>query len=290
VRFYVQLAEREDDLQYYVPPWAVPELPSDMTSGQFVAKLEAKEVDLPEHALAAADKLLTGGGSEPLLLVLGEAGSGKSLFLWTCVRQRLSAIETVLSAPAGEQGEVTATPTSPGPVLWLPLVIDLKQYKVSQLPGLLARYLSDSKGCRLPTAVVDDLVEGRDVVIPGVGRVGLLVLFDGFDELQTEGSVEGTAAARSALKDFMKVVVRSARSPGSVRAVVTSRESRLVSRADEDAVFGTDHARRVLLPFSRAQVSSGSVPAISYTCVCPAGLLTTESCWNIAPLYVSHTS
>jgi hypothetical protein len=98
------------------------------------------------------------------------------------------------------------------------------------------------------------------MTIPSLGPVGLLVLCDGFDELQAEASEDATIAARIALKDLYSLLCGkgpgSVWAPGVLRMVCTSRESRLKDRTDENTVFGA-HGRRVLLPFSKAQVGSG---------------------------------
>jgi hypothetical protein len=265
VVFTVQLQERLGDLDYYVPPLAVQDLPSDMTSGQFVSLMDTASAALPSPALPATDALgvlLT--GTDHLMVVLGEAGSGKSLFTWTCVQRCLETIEERLRGTPVVQPPPSVDPSAssvrggdstPTPSLWLPLVIDLKQYKASELGGLLPRYLASPEACGLPAEAVAALREGA--TIPGLGVVGLLVLCDGFDELQAEGSEDATAVARLALKDLYCLLcgvgAGAVWQASTLRMVVTSRESRLRDRGDENAVFGA-HARRLLLPFSTGQV------------------------------------
>ena len=87
-------------------------------------------------------------------------------------------------------------------------------------------------------------------------RASILVICDGFDELKAEETTDATATVRAGLRDFFNLVSDNARSTwfaGSLKVVVTSRESRLSGRADENAVFGK-HRRRVLLPFNDTQV------------------------------------
>jgi hypothetical protein len=253
------LLERVGDLDYYVPPLAVRDLPADMTSGQYVAQLDVGSSSLPyppEPAVDAVDALMAGASDSPdrLLLVLGEAGSGKSLFTWTCVQRCLGAVEERMRSAATHDVVPGAGDGSTRPTLWLPLVMDLKQLKASELGGALARHLAP-EACGLPVETAAALRGG--MTIPSVGPVGLLVLCDGFDELQAEASEDATNTARITLKDLFCLLCGkgpgSVWAPGVLRMVVTCRESRLKDRADENAVFGA-HGRRLLLPFSKAQV------------------------------------
>lgn len=253
-----QLLARAGDLDYYVPPLAVRDLPADMTSGQYVAQLDAGSTSLPyplEPAVDAVETLMAGASDSPdrLLLVLGEAGSGKSLFTWTCVQRCLDAIEERLRGAAAPQAASSAGPGGDAkPTLWLPLCMDLKQCKGSELGGALVRHLVAPASCGLPVEVVAALRGGT--AIPNLGPVGLLVLCDGFDELQAEASEDATNAARIALKDLFSLLCGgSVWAPGVLRMVVASRESRLKDRGDENSVFGA-HGRRLLLPFSKAQI------------------------------------
>jgi hypothetical protein len=86
----------------------------------------------------------------------------------------------------------------------------------------------------------------------------LLVFLDGFDELQAEDSPEATEDARRRLVDLYTTLCGGKDlvwSSTVLRVVVTSRESRLSGRGDQNAVFGA-HRRRVLLPFRSSQVRS----------------------------------
>ncbi len=141
----------------------------------------------------------------------------------------------------------------PEAITWLPVVLDLKRFKVSQLGGLLHRYLRDPEWCGLPPECVTQLREGA--TLPGVGRVGLLVLCDGFDEVQGEVSEVATAAARRSLTDLYCRLCGEglAWSTATLRVIVTSRESRLKDRGEESVMFGR-HQRCLLLPSSMRQV------------------------------------
>jgi hypothetical protein len=259
-----QLLERVGDLDYYVPPLAVRDLPADMTSGQYVAQLDAGSTTLPypsEPAVDAVEALMAGASDSPdrMLLVLGEAGSGKSLFTWTCVQRCLGAVEERLKSVTAPDAAPGAGEGSTRPTLWLPLVMDLKQFKASELGGALARHLAP-EACGLAAETAAALRGG--LAIPSLGPVGLLVLCDGFDELQAEASEDATNSARVALKDLYSLLCGkgpgSVWTPGVLRMVVTSRESRLKNRGEENTVFGT-HGRRMLLPFSKAQVGTRCV-------------------------------
>jgi WD40 repeat protein len=264
--YALQLLARAGDLDYYVPPLAVRDLPADMTSGQYVAQLDAGSTSLPyplEPAVDAVETLMAGASDSPdrLLLVLGEAGSGKSLFTWTCVQRCLDVIEERLRGAAAPQAASIAGPGGDAkPTLWLPLCMDLKQFKGSELGGALVRHLVAPASCGLAVEVVAALRGGT--AISNLGPVGLLVLCDGFDELQAEASEDATNAARIALKDLFSLLCGgSVWAPGVLRVVVATRESRLKNRVDENSVFGA-HGRRLLLPFSKAQVCSSPLLSV----------------------------
>jgi hypothetical protein len=71
----------------------LPPVKHGVASGQYVAELDAGRVPVgaaPEPAQRVASAFLASDGK--LLLVLGDAGSGKSLFMWTCVDDKLAAL------------------------------------------------------------------------------------------------------------------------------------------------------------------------------------------------------
>jgi hypothetical protein len=257
-----------------VQPLVVEEPPQQLSTGEYVAKLEAGDPGVPDVARPlseeAADFLASGAPMDRLLLLLGEAGSGKSMFTWLTARRLLDeydacvdAVRATAAAGAGAGvagtagsggGAVECTPPS---VVWVPVVVDLKQFKVSELRGLLPRYLTSA--CGLTEAAVAELREGTP--LPGLPGVvpRVLLLCDGFDELQAEESDDASRRVRGALENFAAVVcggpLDARWGPEVLKVVVTCRESRLAGRADENKVFGKDkHRRRVLLPFNKEQV------------------------------------
>ena len=260
-----QTLEHTADMHYYVQPLVVGEVPGSMTTGERVAKLNTGEavkgVTTATLDNEAAAFLASG---DRLLLLLGEAGSGKSMFTWLTVQRCLQAFEAAATelqtASASSGGNIPGsgsgssnTGSGSPKILWVPIVVDLKQYKVSELAGLVPRFLRDV--CHMSDADAQKLREGV-TPLPTLPRVGVVVICDGFDELQAEESDAVTKAARARLRDFFSVVAATAHNSwaaGSLKVVVTTRESRLGGRADEDAVFGK-HRRCVLLPFNDAQV------------------------------------
>ena len=225
--------------EYYVAPDAVADVPGVMTPTELVAALEALDrgesvgssgdpFPTPGPLSAAADGLLGAAGTQQVLVVVGEPGTGKTEFTW---RQAQRA------ADAG----------------WVPVVLDLKEHKVSALAGALPRHLRDR--CDLPELIVDCLARG--VAPPGhAAPVKLAVFCDGFDELQVDDP-----AARAALRDFAGTLCGhpGAAWPAAVlRVVVTTRGNALAGTHDEAAVFDSagvaKHARQVVLPFSDVKV------------------------------------
>ncbi len=227
-----QAAFHVAEAEYYVPPDAVPEVPGTMTPTELVAALEGRAegtsgtLPTPGPLVYAADAFFA-GASQQVLVVVGEPGAGKSVFTW---------LQAHRAADAG----------------WVPVVLDLKEHKVSALAGVLPRHLLR---CGVPEHAVTCLAKGTPP--PGhTAPVKLAVFCDGFDELLIDNP-----AARSALRDFVGVLCgRSGEAwPTTVlRVVVTTRGSVLASAHDEANVFnradGTKHARRVVLPFSDTKV------------------------------------
>jgi hypothetical protein len=227
-----QAAFHVAEAEYYVPPDAVPDVPGAMTPTELVAALEGRAegtsgtLPTPSPLASAADAFFA-GSAQQVLVVVGEPGAGKSVFTW---------LQAHRAADAG----------------WVPVVLDLKEHKVSALAGALPRHLLH---CGVPDHTVHCLASGT--APPGnTAPVKLAVFCDGFDELQIDDP-----AARSALRDFAGTLCGG---PGAawpavvLRVVVTTRGSALASTHDEAVVFnkadGTKHARRVVLPFSDAKV------------------------------------
>ncbi len=141
---------------------------------------------------------------------------------------------------------------------------------------LQRRSLTDPSGCALSADTVRRLRLG--VPLPGTTRPARLVVFcDGFDELRAEVDARQSVAVRRDLRDFVATVCGGPAAlwaPGTLKLVVTARDSRLSGRGDENRVFGA-HARRVLLPLSKAKVSwvarearacQGTKPALCCNC------------------------
>jgi hypothetical protein len=241
-----QAAFHVAEAEYYVPPDAVAEVPGTTTPTELVAALECRAEGtsgtLPNPSpLASAADAFFAGSSQQVLVVLGEPGTGKSVFAWQQAHR---------AADAG----------------WVPVVLDLKEHKVSALAGVLPRHLLR---CGVPDHTVHCLAKGTRP--PGhTGPFKLAVFCDGLDELQMDDP-----AARSALRDFAGTLCGG---PGEawpatvLRVVVTTRGSVLASAHDEANVFngagGTKHARQVVLPFSDAKVRAEYSPRGSaHTCL-----------------------
>jgi hypothetical protein len=226
-----QAAYHVAEADYYVPSDAVHEVPGTMTPTELVAARDGGEAVAgcgPVGPLsAAADEIFLASAQQQVLVVVGEPGMGKTVFTW---------LQAQRAADAG----------------WVPVVLDMKEYRVTALAGMLPRHLVR---CGVPDHTVTCLERG--VGPPGhVTPVKLAVFCDGFDELQIDDP-----AARAALRDFAGTLCGGpgAAWPAAVlRVVVTTRGSALTSAHDEATVFsradGTKHVRRVVLPFSDAKV------------------------------------
>jgi hypothetical protein len=123
----------------------------------------------------------------------------------------------------------------------LPVYIELKLHKASELGGLLDRALA---GAGLSTSVIAAL-RSQDPLHP---LVRLVILADGFDELQGD---------LTCVRDFVGTICGGAPWPAPLlKVIVTSRESRLGGRGSESTTFVGQGAykRLLMLPFSRDRV------------------------------------
>jgi hypothetical protein len=227
------------------------------------------EGDLPRTAASAVDYVtqLDAGSSEDVsrllsdaardflaseqqtLVLLGDAGSGKSTFMWQLAGRLLGACGSQLLDTPTSLCEQTVFPVV------VPVYIELKLHKASELGGLLGRALA---GAGLSTSVIAAL-RSQDPLHP---LVRLVVLADGFDELQGDPTC---------VRDFMGTICGGALWPAPLlKVIVTSRENRLGDRGSELAAFGGPGAykRLLMLPFSKTRVrgiflfSCGKVPRV----------------------------
>ncbi len=277
-------------MHFYVEPRVVEEVPRGLSAGEFVAAGDSPRTEpaldvlgvappalppspplppppqLPDTPgpmplLSAAAQFLS-SSEDHTLVVLGEPGCGKSTFLWELGRGLChpSSLPRFLDTPVG-----CLRPGDTAP--WVPVALELKRYREGELHGLLPRVVGDARGgCLSPDSL------GR---LPGCGLVRLVVLCDGFDEIQQDGGYSGGGSGSdSAAGSWGKAGLAAGTSrraclslrdtlcgsdplwrwaPGQLKVVVTTRENRLWGRGDEDVVFGR-HRRLVLLPFSLPQM------------------------------------
>ena len=234
---------------------SVGDLVGKLNGGEAVKGVTPVTLDSEAAAFLSSD--------DTLLLLLGEAGSGKSMFSWLTVQkcsQAFDAVANGVQTPPDSDGDAGSGSGGGGEVLsatrtiWVPVVIDLKQYKMSEVAGRLPKYLRDVCGMSDADLSVLRNSSPSESTLP---RLSVVVICDGFDELQAVESEAATKSVRAGLRDFFNLVTDPARAgvwaAGSLKIVVTTRESRLNGRGDENAVFGK-HRRRVLLPFNDTQV------------------------------------
>ncbi len=169
------------------------------------------------------------------LVLLGDAGSGKSTFMWQLVGGLLGAGSDELLDTPTSRFEQSVFPLVP------PVYIELKLHKASELGGLLDRTLT---GAGLSTSVIAAL-RSQDPLHP---LVRLVVLADGFDELRGD---------LTCVRDFVGTICGGVPWPAPLlKVIVTSRENRLGDHGSESTAFGGagSYKRLLMLPFSRARV------------------------------------
>ncbi len=169
------------------------------------------------------------------LVLLGDAGSGKSTFMWQLAGGLLGACSDELLDTPTSRFEQSVFPVV------VPVYVELKLHKASELGGLLDRALAWA-GLSTPVTAA---LKSQDPLHP---LVRLVVLADGFDELQGD---------LGRVRDFVGTICGG--TPWSaplLKVIITSRENRLGDRGSESTTFGGAGAytRLLMLPFSRARV------------------------------------
>jgi hypothetical protein len=230
--FTAQIKQHCSELHYYIEPAAVVgNLPPGATTAlEYVTNQESSSLPVEDALLLDAAQSFLGSGHQTLL-VLGDAGGGKSTFM-------LQLGQRLLSTPSGDPltTPVSRLPAAVPPIL-LPVYVELKLWKADGLEYMLKRTLLQ---LGLPEAVVEAL-RSQNPVQP---LVRVVLLADGFDELQGDSTC---------VHDFVGTTCPGW-DPALLAVVVTSRVSRVGDRLREDTTFGAGHDRALLLPFSKQRV------------------------------------
>jgi hypothetical protein len=149
-----QLACHEADMHYYVEPAAVEKLPEDAASPlEFVEALEAGRSGSILSPSVVVDSFLSSG--DQVLVVLGEAGSGKSSLLYLQGRRLLQQLQQQQQQGVGGGGGGGGGVSRPCVVY--PVLIELKAFRSEELVGLLPRLLKINPGYELTEQAVRTL-------------------------------------------------------------------------------------------------------------------------------------
>ena len=224
---------------YYVRPDVVDHVPDSMSSAEYVSKVETHEIEnKTQPLLSEVDDYLK--SPNPVMLLLGDPGAGKSLFSWYSTQSRLQQYQRVLQ-------DVNEPSDAP----WLPIVIELKNHRLSEIKDLLPRYLMDT--CHLTP---EELVAIQNDQKP---KHRILLVLDGFDELKQEADGQ-TDHVKKIFEDCLTACGASAWFAGQIKLVVTCRLRHLTDTSLEKQYFGhgakKEFRHRVVLPFSSAQIAT----------------------------------
>jgi hypothetical protein len=162
-----------DDLVFHVPSLALEDaVPHGWSADQYVAKVEAGDTT---NASAPLGSSLLGflGSHGRVMVVIGEPGVGKSMFLW------LSGRELARRARAGPTRLSLRGPSDPCDAPWIPMLLELRLYRASELRGLFARVMAsaglspeDIEGMRVASMRGASVGDQADVGREGGGGSG----------------------------------------------------------------------------------------------------------------------
>jgi serine/threonine protein kinase len=143
-RYRVALSQKRQDVKYYVPPDVVDRVPESMSVAEYVGKLEAQNmvVNQPTQPLSATvEEYLQ--SSNAVLLLLEDTDNEVLLCSWFSSQALLPEYARQMTSLNPDSSNVSMGTES---ALWLPIVIELKHYCLSDIGGLLVRYLRDTCG------------------------------------------------------------------------------------------------------------------------------------------------
>jgi hypothetical protein len=212
-----------------------------MALSDYVADVESGKRDNSSVPISAAlDSFLNAGrGVSSVLLVEGDPGAGKTLFVQRSVadfastaREALSSIQWTLPRFLHE----ALRREKPSPVR-IPVVLRLLKFGPSDLPGVVAAHLKETA----------HVTEGELAALQGgPSPLQVVVFCDGFDELRSSGT-------SGSIRHFVETILGGAWTEGSIKVVVTSRDLRH-GQSHEGDLF-PNRVKRVVLPFTAAQAS-----------------------------------
>lgn len=271
---------RMKDLDAYVPPLVLEKVPGHKSLSELAVKLDdvvsnggsettvkfSDELDVP---LSSVEYLIRNDvgtaripvgdhhpfdaflsdDSQRLFLLLGEPGAGKSLFPWHLCKQKEEVYKSMMESST----------LMPFTETWIPVAIDLKKYKTSDVKGLLPRYLKEE--CKLSTREMK-ICWGAFSASSEPSPYKLLVFCDGFDELRVEHDAVSTEHPPAVdVGSFLEQLLYRSEDDGGrpdVKVVVTCRDRHFRGDHDEDKLeqlFGP-HSRRVILPLLKRQIQT----------------------------------
>jgi WD40 repeat protein len=245
------LSQKRQDLVYYVPPDVIDRVPESMSAAEYVRKIETQAVPDRAQPLTAAVEEYLRSSNDSVLLLLGDPGAGKSLFSWHGTQpyyqqQRLLQQQT---------GTCTVLPDTN--TLWVPVVIELKYFRMSDIKGLLVRYLTET--CGLTEEEVRVLRNHRKP------QFRILLVLDGFDELRQESDYSLSLKQAEVTKMFEDCFATACGQrdwyDGQIKLIITCRLRYLADASIEKRFFGhgsenKSYQRRVVLPFNNSKIVS----------------------------------